>query len=114
MRGMKHLKCTLAVVTTMIAAITIAGDTGAQSYPIRPITMVVPFPAGGPTDTVGRIVADRMQAFVGKPIIIENVPGAAGSIGAGRVARAPGDGLHDQSRNIQHTRAERRHFRSQI
>ena len=47
-----------------------------QAYPTRPITMVVPFPAGGPTDTVGRIVAERMRVSLGQPIIIENVTGA--------------------------------------
>jgi tripartite-type tricarboxylate transporter receptor subunit TctC len=54
--------------------------------------MVVPFPAGGPLDTIARIVAERMKASLGQPVIIENVAGAAGSIGVGRVARAPGDG----------------------
>jgi tripartite-type tricarboxylate transporter receptor subunit TctC len=58
-----------------------------QAYPTRPITMVVPFPAGGPTDTVGRIVAERMRVSLGQPIIIENVTGAGGTIGVGRVAR---------------------------
>jgi tripartite-type tricarboxylate transporter receptor subunit TctC len=64
----------------------------AESYPSRPITIVVPFPAGGPSDATGRIVAERMGETLGQPIIIENVGGAAGSIGAGRVARAPADG----------------------
>src|SRR5262249_48150078 len=71
------------------------GDTGsvrAQSYPTKPITMVVPFAAGGPVDTVGRSVAERMKAFLGQPIIIENVSGATGTIGVGRVARASPDG----------------------
>ena len=63
-----------------------------QAYPTRPITMVVPFPAGGPTDTVGRIVAERMRVSLGQPIIIENVTGAGGTIGVGRVARAAPDG----------------------
>jgi tripartite-type tricarboxylate transporter receptor subunit TctC len=64
----------------------------AQAYPTRPITMVVPFPAGGPTDTVGRIVAERMRVSLGQPVIIENVTGAGGTIGVGRVARAVPDG----------------------
>ena len=64
----------------------------AQSFPARPITMVVPFPAGGPGDTVGRILVDHMSASLGQPIVIENVSGAAGSIGTGRVARAAPDG----------------------
>ena len=64
----------------------------AEVYPARPITIVVPFPAGGPTDTVGRILAERMRASLGKPLTIENVAGAGGSIGIGRVARALPDG----------------------
>jgi tripartite-type tricarboxylate transporter receptor subunit TctC len=64
----------------------------AEVYPARPITIVVPFPAGGPTDTVGRILAERMHASLGKPLTIENVAGAGGSIGVGRVARALPDG----------------------
>jgi tripartite-type tricarboxylate transporter receptor subunit TctC len=63
-----------------------------QTYPSRPITMVVPFAAGGPTDTVARIVAERMHVSLGQPIIIENVVGASGTVGTGRVARAAPDG----------------------
>src|SRR5215831_12213571 len=64
----------------------------AQAYPSRPITMIVPFPAGGPTDTIGRIVAEGMRVSLRQPIIIENVTGAGGTIGVGRVARAVPDG----------------------
>src|SRR5262245_40526999 len=64
----------------------------AQTYPTKPITLVVPFAAGGPSDIVGRILAERMKTPLGQPIIVENVGGAAGSIGVGRVARAPADG----------------------
>jgi tripartite-type tricarboxylate transporter receptor subunit TctC len=64
----------------------------AQAYPSRPITIVVPFPAGGSTDAVGRILAEKMRASLGQTIIIENVGGAGGSIGVGRVARAAPDG----------------------
>ena len=64
----------------------------AQTYPSRPITMVVPFPAGGAYDTIGRIIAEPMRASLGQPIIIENVGGADGSIGVGRAARATPDG----------------------
>jgi tripartite-type tricarboxylate transporter receptor subunit TctC len=65
---------------------------GAETYPSRPIAMVVPFPAGGPTDTLARILADRMTASLGQSVIIENVSGASGSVGLGRVARASPDG----------------------
>ena len=66
--------------------------TWAQVYPSRPITMVVGFAAGGSADVIGRIMAERMRATLGQPIIVENVAGASGSIGAGRVARASPDG----------------------
>src|ERR1700686_4783207 len=64
----------------------------AQTYPSRPITMIVPYPAGGISDTIGRIVVERMQERLGQRILIENVGGADGSIGVGRAARARPDG----------------------
>jgi tripartite-type tricarboxylate transporter receptor subunit TctC len=64
----------------------------AQTYPTKPVTLVVPFAAGGPTDIVARMLAERMKTPLGQPIIVENVGGAAGSIAVGRVARAPSDG----------------------
>jgi tripartite-type tricarboxylate transporter receptor subunit TctC len=64
----------------------------AQAYPTRPITIIVPFPAGGPLDPVARVLAERIRRSLGQPIIIENVGGAGGSIGTGRVARATPDG----------------------
>jgi tripartite-type tricarboxylate transporter receptor subunit TctC len=63
-----------------------------QAYPSRPITIIVPFAAGGPTDTLARIVAERMKVALGQPIVIENVSGAGGTIGVGRAARAAPDG----------------------
>jgi tripartite-type tricarboxylate transporter receptor subunit TctC len=68
------------------------GNAYGQAYPSRPPTIVVPFPAGGPTDTLARILADRMGASLGRTVIIENISGASGSIGVGRVARAMPDG----------------------
>jgi tripartite-type tricarboxylate transporter receptor subunit TctC len=79
------LVVTLATLTGIIAA-------HAQTYPSRPITMVVPYSAGGPTDTIARIMADRMRGPVGQTIIVENTTGAAGTLGVGRVARAAPDG----------------------
>src|SRR5215470_13695628 len=64
----------------------------AQTYPTRPITMVVPFPAGGGTDLIARALAERMRVSLGRSIVIENVGGGNGTIGAGRVARAAPDG----------------------
>jgi tripartite-type tricarboxylate transporter receptor subunit TctC len=65
---------------------------GAQAFPARPITMVVPVPAGGALDTNGRLVASGMAPALGQPVVIENITGASGSIGTGRVARATPDG----------------------
>jgi tripartite-type tricarboxylate transporter receptor subunit TctC len=64
----------------------------AQSYPTRPITIMVPFPPGGATDVIARNLAERMKVSLGQPVIIENVTGAGGTIGTGRVARAAPDG----------------------
>jgi len=64
----------------------------AQAYPSRQITIVVPFPPGGPTDFLGRMVAERLRISFGQPAVVENVPGANGSLGVGRVARAAPDG----------------------
>jgi tripartite-type tricarboxylate transporter receptor subunit TctC len=64
----------------------------AQTYPARPITVVVPYAAGGPGDTVARIISERIKAALGQPLVIENVTGANGSIATGRVARAAADG----------------------
>jgi len=77
-----------------LAMILVAGISAvqAQTYPSRPITLVVPFPPGGSTDTAARIMAERMRASLGQPVVIENVGGAGGSIGVGRVARAAPDG----------------------
>ena len=68
------------------------GEVMAQDYPSRPITVVVPFPAGGPSDTLVRILGEQMRGSLGQPIVIENVAGASGSIAVGRVARAAPDG----------------------
>ena len=79
----------------LIAALaTLAGmaAASAQSYPARPVTAIVPASAGGPTDTIGRIVMARAQQLLGQNIIIENVGGASGTIGTGRLVRAEPDG----------------------
>jgi tripartite-type tricarboxylate transporter receptor subunit TctC len=67
-------------------------DARAQVYPSRPITIVVPFPPGGPTDLLGRLAGERIRLSFGQLVVIENVPGANGSLGVGRVARAAPDG----------------------
>ena len=85
-------KNVLLATFAVVAAMGCTGDSNAQVYPSRPITLIVPNPAGGPMDTVARIIAERARGSLGQPIIIENVPGASGSIGTGRVARAAADG----------------------
>ena len=77
-----------------LALVTLAGIAcaQAQTYPSRQITLIVPFPPGGSTDVAARIMAERMRAPLGQPVIIENVGGAGGSIAVGRVARAAPDG----------------------
>ena len=81
-------------VFILAAALFAAGILGAaaQTYPSRAITIVVPYPAGGPTDTLARILAERMQVALGQSVIIENIGGAGGSIGVGHVAHASPDG----------------------
>jgi tripartite-type tricarboxylate transporter receptor subunit TctC len=83
---------TLLIASVFAAALASIGVADAQTYPSRPITMIVPLPAGSAFDVTARIVAERMQASLGQPVIVENVTGASGSIGAGRVARAVPDG----------------------
>ena len=78
-----------AILLVTLAAIPVAA---AQSYPSRPVTIIVPFPAGGATDVLARFLADRMRLTLGQPVVIENVTGAAGTIGVGRAVRAPADG----------------------
>jgi tripartite-type tricarboxylate transporter receptor subunit TctC len=75
-----------------VAAPAFSRVAAAQTYPTRPITMIVPFPPGGQTDAVARVLAERMRGVLGQAIIIENVSGAGGSIGTGRAARARPDG----------------------
>ena len=80
-------------VAALAAAVTLYSFTAnAQSYPERTITVVVPFAAGGPTDTVTRLVAEAMSKDLGQQVIVENVGGAGGTLGAGRVANADPDG----------------------
>jgi len=79
------------LLLAVIAAWT-SGEASAQNYPNHPITLVVPFPAGGATDAIARILIDPMSQRLGQQIVIENVGGAGGLIGAGRVARAAPDG----------------------
>jgi tripartite-type tricarboxylate transporter receptor subunit TctC len=82
----------LSAIAAVCCGLIAMGPASAENYPSHPITMVLPFSAGGPTDTLARIIGARMQVLLGQPVIIENVTGAAGTIGVGRVARAAPDG----------------------
>jgi tripartite-type tricarboxylate transporter receptor subunit TctC len=83
-----------SVLLPAFALAILAGleTAAAQTYPARPVTVVVPFSAGGTLDVVSRIVTERMRHILGQPVVIENIVGAAGNIGVGRVARAAPDG----------------------
>jgi tripartite-type tricarboxylate transporter receptor subunit TctC len=74
------------------AAIVFCCTASAQNFPTRPVTIVVPFSAGGPTDTIARIMAERMTKSLGQTVVVENVTGAGGNIAVGRVVRAAPDG----------------------
>jgi tripartite-type tricarboxylate transporter receptor subunit TctC len=82
----------LSSIVVVCCSLNPAGPATSEMYPSHSITMVLPFSAGGPTDTLARIIAARMQVSLGQSIIIENVTGAAGTLGVGRVARAAPDG----------------------
>jgi tripartite-type tricarboxylate transporter receptor subunit TctC len=80
------------MILAILLGLGLAGSADAQDYPARPITMIVPFPAGGATDTLARFLSEQMRGVLGQPVIIENVGGAAGTLGVGRAVRSPADG----------------------
>ena len=75
-----------------LAVLTLSGQALAQNFPSRPITIIVPFSAGGPSDAMARILAERMKTTLGETVLVENVTGAGGSVGVGRAVRSPPDG----------------------
>src|SRR5216684_4249281 len=82
-----------ALAAALLAALVLAaGAASAQTYPSRPVTLVVPYPPGGATDAIARIIQDSMSQSLGQQIVIENIGGAGGMIAAGRAARAAPDG----------------------
>jgi tripartite-type tricarboxylate transporter receptor subunit TctC len=83
---------TRALVLALFAVLSLARIAAAEPYPSHPITLVVPFPAGGPTDTLGRIIGERMTRSLGQSVVIDNASGAGGTVGTAKVARAPADG----------------------
>jgi tripartite-type tricarboxylate transporter receptor subunit TctC len=82
----------IAIAFAAVLATAGSAAAAAQDFPSRPITLIAPFPAGGPTDTLARIMGERMKASLGQTVIVENVTGAGGTIGTARVAHAPPDG----------------------
>jgi tripartite-type tricarboxylate transporter receptor subunit TctC len=86
------MRKSLTVVIATLVCLAASGMAAAQTYPARQITMIVPFPAGGATDTLARFLAEKMRAVLGQTVIIENIAGAAGSIGVGRAVRSAADG----------------------
>jgi len=90
MRGLPRAAAAIVLGVALMAAST--AMVAAEDYPTRPITMIVPFPAGGATDTLARFLAEQMRPLLGQTVVIENAGGAAGSIGVGRAVRSPADG----------------------
>jgi tripartite-type tricarboxylate transporter receptor subunit TctC len=80
------------VLTALLAIMVSAGIARANNFPSHPVTIVVPFAAGGPSDVMARILAERMKTTLGETVLVENVTGAGGSIGVGRALRSPPDG----------------------
>ena len=85
-------RASFALGISMLSTVAFGGQAKAQSFPDRVVTMVVPFAAGGSTDVVARVIADKMSQLLGQQVIVQNVGGAGGSLGAGNVARADPDG----------------------
>ena len=78
----------MALTVALTSWLGLAAAGAQPAYPSRPITLIVPFAAGGPTDTLARIVGERIRSELGQPIVIENVTGAGGTIAGARAARA--------------------------
>lgn len=89
---MLKLRSMLPVLLAATAAMSLPGSLNAQGYPDKPIVLIVPFAAGGPSDTIGRLVAEHLGRNLGQQVIVENVGGAGGTLGAERAAKAAPDG----------------------
>jgi tripartite-type tricarboxylate transporter receptor subunit TctC len=86
------MKWLLLAVSHALLGALFAGTAFAQTYPSKPITIVVPFSAGGPTDTLARLLGERMRKTLGQPVLVDNTTGAGGSVGTGKVVRSAPDG----------------------
>jgi tripartite-type tricarboxylate transporter receptor subunit TctC len=92
MRSKESIMQKAFIATALVCALLSPGPAGAQNWPTRPMTMVVSYAAGGPVDTIARIFGQRLSEFLGQQVIIENIGGAGGMVGASRVAKAQPDG----------------------
>jgi len=88
----KRLRWMLALVSCLVALIGFGEQSAAQTFPAKPVKLVVPFPPGGPLDAVGRAIADKLSQMWNQPVVVDNKPGAGGNIGADFVAKSPPDG----------------------
>lgn len=88
----KFMRFRLGMLTALVAGAIAVMPAQAEEFPSHPMTMVIPFAAGGPTDFIGRVIAARMGEILGQNVVVENVTGAGGMTGSGRVANAPPDG----------------------
>jgi tripartite-type tricarboxylate transporter receptor subunit TctC len=88
----RPLLASLRLMFVLAAMVPMVGRATAQTYPTRPVTLVVPFPAGSTTDLVGRILADRLSAVLGQQVVVDDKSGAGGSVGSEYVARSTPDG----------------------
>src|SRR3977135_529346 len=104
-----------AVLAMLFTLLAFSGRAYAENFPSHPITVIVPFSAGGPSDAMMRILAERMKLTLGETVLIENVTGAGGSLGVGRTVRSPPDGYtigfghlgtNDAHRPLSHIRSE--------
>ncbi len=89
-----HLRSSVRLVASLglLAIVAVAATTGAQSYPGKPVKLIVPFPPGGPADVLGRIFAQKLGELWGQTVVVDNRPGAGGNIGADLTAKSPPDG----------------------
>ena len=89
---MLKLRLSLSILLSALTVVAVSGPLAAQGYPDKPIILIVPFAAGGPSDTIGRLVAEHLGRNLGQQVVVENVGGAGGTLGAERAAKAAPDG----------------------
>jgi tripartite-type tricarboxylate transporter receptor subunit TctC len=88
----------MLVAALLACMLAVLGPAVAQDWPTRPLTVVVPFAAGGPIDVVGRLISPRMSELLGQQVVVDNTPGAGGMVGASRVAKSAPEWLYDVDR----------------